>query len=86
MTKIKRDYNNKRAFIVSTIEIPMTENGAVEWMINFEGGGWNSVWAKTEKQALTKAKKEYKNNTHCVVSSVSIMTPSKEEAACRNFY
>ena len=34
----------------------------VEWMFSFEGGGWNSVYAKTKKGAITQALKEYKND------------------------
>ena len=34
----------------------------VEWMFTFEGGGWNSVYAKTKRGAITQALKEYKND------------------------
>ena len=34
----------------------------VEWMFSFEGGGWNSVYAKTKKGAVSIAMKEYKNS------------------------
>ena len=33
-----------------------------EFMFNFEGGGWNTVYAKTKRGAITKALKEYKND------------------------
>ena len=34
----------------------------VEWMFSFEGGGLNSVYAKTKKGAITQALKEYKKD------------------------
>tara|TARA_B110000908_G_scaffold157334_1_gene197381 strand:+ start:619 stop:828 length:210 start_codon:yes stop_codon:yes gene_type:complete len=34
----------------------------VEWMFSFEGGGWNSVYAKTKKGAISVAMKEYKKS------------------------
>ena len=33
-----------------------------EFMFNFEGGGWNTVYAKTKRGAITKALKEYKDS------------------------
>jgi len=30
-----------------------------EWMFEFEGGGWNTVRAKSKKEAIVKIKKEY---------------------------
>ena len=34
----------------------------VEFMFSFEGGGWNTVYAKTKRGAITQALKEYKND------------------------
>ena len=31
-------------------------------MFTFEGGGWNTVWAKTKKGAIKAALKEYKDS------------------------
>ena len=33
-----------------------------EFMFNFEGGGWNTVYAKTKRGAITQALKEYKKD------------------------
>ena len=30
-----------------------------EWNFGFEGGGWNSIWAKTKERAIQLAKEEY---------------------------
>ena len=51
-----------------------------EWMFNFISGGWNTVYAKTRKGAITAAKKEYaaamkqgqlipNENTFCLVKN-----------------
>ncbi|QDP56679.1 MAG: hypothetical protein Unbinned3205contig1001_14 [Prokaryotic dsDNA virus sp.] len=37
----------------------MAELQNKEWMFNFIGGGWNTVYAKTRRGAITKAIKEY---------------------------
>ena len=29
------------------------------WLYNFEGGGFNDVWAKTKEQAVAKASKSF---------------------------
>ena len=41
-----------------------------EYLFNFVGGGWNSVFAKTLKGAISEAKKSYKNSK-CVIDEKS---------------
>ena len=38
------------------------------WNFNFEGGGWNSNYAKTKEESYKMAKKEYKGSKNCVPS------------------
>jgi len=33
-----------------------------QYMFSFEGGGWNTVWAKTKRGAIRTALKEYKDS------------------------
>ena len=33
-----------------------------QYMFTFEGGGWNTVWAKTKRGAIKAALKEYKDS------------------------
>lgn len=49
------------------------------WLVNFKGGGWNTVDAKTEKEALSKAKKEFRHD----VVSVSPMTDKEYDHMIR---
>jgi len=37
----------------------MAELKLKEYMFTFEGGGWNTVWAKTKRGAIKKAIAEY---------------------------
>jgi len=59
-----------------------------EYMFTFEAGGWNTVWAKTKRGAISKAKKEYKNSKYCVprIDSFHIATESGLKVAMSNFY
>lgn len=34
----------------------------IEWMFFFEGGGWNSVYAKTKRGAISEATKRFKGS------------------------
>ena len=56
-----------------------------EYMISFEEGGWNTVYATNDEDALTFAKAEH-DGEHTIVSSVRLSTPSGMEAALRSFY
>ena len=61
-----------------------------EYMFTFEGGGWNTVWAKTKKGAIKNALKEYDHNEESTlsvrVSSVHKATEKGLERACSTFY
>ena len=56
-----------------------------EYMISFEGGGWNTVYATNDEDALIAAKKEY-DGEHTKVSTVYLASPAGIEAAMRSFY
>ena len=61
-----------------------------EYIFSFEGGGWNTVWAKTKRGAIKAALKEYDNNPESSlsvrVSSVSKATRKGLQTACNTFY
>lgn len=59
-----------------------------EFMFTFEGGGWNTVWAKTRKGAVKAALKEYKDSPtlNPIPSSVHQSTPEGMERALALFY
>ena len=40
----------------------MSELKNKQYMFTFEGGGWNTVWAKTKRGAIKSALKEYKDS------------------------
>ena len=40
----------------------MSELKNKQYMFTFEGGGWNTVWAKTKRGAIKAAHKEYKDS------------------------
>ena len=39
----------------------MAELKLKQYMFTFEGGGWNTVWAKTKRGAIKAAMAEYKD-------------------------
>ena len=60
-----------------------------EYMIHFEGAGWNTTYGLDQEDALIKAKEEYPTKSGegpCVVRRVSLATKEGIEAACRLFY
>tara|TARA_B110000285_G_C14548690_1_gene348200 strand:- start:70 stop:267 length:198 start_codon:yes stop_codon:yes gene_type:complete len=59
-----------------------------EYMFTFEGGGWNTVWAKTLPGARKAAVLEYKDSPtlNVILSSVHKATVSGMERACSTFY
>jgi hypothetical protein len=59
-----------------------------EFMFTFEGGGWNTVWAKTRKGAIKAALKEYKDSPtlNPIPSSVHKSTTEGMRAALSLFY
>tara|TARA_R110000796_G_scaffold88056_2_gene189554 strand:- start:316 stop:675 length:360 start_codon:yes stop_codon:yes gene_type:complete len=61
-----------------------------EYIFSFEGGGWNTVWAKTKRGAIKAALKEYDCNPESSlsvrVSSVNKASQKDIQSACRSFY
>ena len=59
-----------------------------EYMFTFEGGGWNTVWAKTKRGAIKMAVKEYSDSPTLNVreSSVHLATPKGLKSAMSLFY
>ena len=58
------------------------------YMFTFEGGGWNTVWAKTLKGAIKAAEKEYKDSPtlNPIPSSVHLATEEGLFNAMSLFY
>ena len=58
------------------------------YMFTFEGGGWNTVWAKTLKGAIKAAKNEYKDSPtlNPIPSSVHLATEQGLQNAMSLFY
>jgi hypothetical protein len=52
------------------------------WNFNFEGGGWNSNYAKTKEESIKMAKKEYKGSKYTVVNESTFRVAT--EADTRN--
>lgn len=59
-----------------------------EYMFTFEGGGWNTVWAKSLPGAKKAAVAQYSESSTLNVrlNSVHLSTPSGMERACSTFY
>ena len=63
-----------------------------EYMVNFEGGGWNTTHATNDEDALAKAKAKFEGQDPdkffhpLVVKSVSIASSEGIDAAMRSFY
>lgn len=59
-----------------------------KYMFTFEGGGWNTVWAKTKRGAIAKALKEYKGKDGLTPrpTSFHVQTTEGERAALSLFY
>lgn len=54
----------------------MATDRKVQWIVNFEGGGWNLVIAHTKQQAYDMAVEKF-NSEHTKVHSVTIATEEK---------
>ena len=59
-----------------------------QYMFTFEGGGWNTVWAKTLKGAIKKVELEYKDSEtlNPIPNSVHLATEEGLFVAMSNFY
>jgi len=57
-------------------------------MFSFENGGWNTVYAKSIKEANAKANEEYKDSKNCNVrpDSMRVATRDAIESAMSNFW
>jgi len=66
----------------------MAELKLKQYMFTFEGGGWNTVWAKTLKGAIKAAEKEYKDSPtlNPIPSSVHLATEQGLQNAMSLFY
>ena len=66
----------------------MAELKRKQYMFTFEGGGWNTVWAKTLKGAIKAAKNEYKDSPtlNPIPSSVHLATEEGLNSAMSLFY
>lgn len=66
----------------------MAEMKMKQYMFTFEGGGWNTVWAKTLKGAIKAAEKEYKDSPtlNPIPSSVHLATEEGLNSAMSLFY
>ena len=58
------------------------------YMFTFEGGGWNTVWAKTRKGAVSVALKQYKDSPtlNPIPSSFHLATKEGLSAAMSLFH
>lgn len=58
-----------------------------QYMFTFEGGGWNTVWAKTKRGAIRAARKEYKDsNLNPIPTSFHVATEAGLKSAMSLFY
>jgi len=66
----------------------MAELKLKQYMFTFEGGGWNTVWAKTRKGAIKTAIKEYSysDSLNPIPSSVHLATEKGLQSAMSLFY
>ena len=66
----------------------MAELKLKQYMFTFEGGGWNTVWAKTLKGAKKQAVKEYEysDTLNVRLDSVHLATEEGLRAAMSLFY
>lgn len=77
LIKMLHEYKERREYL----------NGAKEYMVHFEGGGWNTCYGQDEVDAKDNAEIEYPGTDGtCVVRSVSLANKASIEAAMRNFY
>ena len=59
-----------------------------QYMFTFDGGGWNTVWAKTQKGAVKAALKKYEDSPtlNPIPSSVHLATEKGLENAMSLFW
>tara|TARA_B110000003_G_scaffold274586_1_gene314911 strand:+ start:1597 stop:1797 length:201 start_codon:yes stop_codon:yes gene_type:complete len=66
----------------------MAEMELKEFMFTFEGGGWNTCWAKTRRGAIKEAVKQYSDNPklNVVESSVKVADKLSMRRMLSSFY
>tara|TARA_B110000305_G_scaffold29824_1_gene28184 strand:- start:110 stop:310 length:201 start_codon:yes stop_codon:yes gene_type:complete len=66
----------------------MAEMELKEFMFTFEGGGWNTCWAKTRRSAIKEAVRQYKDSEslNVIESSVHLATKEGLRTAMSSFY
>jgi hypothetical protein len=76
--------------LIKLIPTPMVKKVIKEkkYMFSFEGGGWNTIWAKTKRGAIKAAAKEYKGHEGLtpIHNSFHIQTDEGERSALSLFY
>jgi hypothetical protein len=60
--------------------------GSKEFMVHFEGGGWNTCYGITQEDAFDNAVLEYGGSEYTQVNSVSLSSPEGIKAAMSLFY
>ena len=81
LIKMLHEYKVRRAYL----------KGAKEYMVHFEGGGWNTCYGVDDEAALHNAKMEHDKEAlygyaALKVKSVSLASTEGKEAAMRLFY
>jgi hypothetical protein len=68
--------------------ITAASKNKIEWMYNFEGGGWNTEWAYTKEQAIAQAKERWGDSPSLAVNESSFYpsTPEGMKSALSLFY
>jgi hypothetical protein len=56
-----------------------------QYMFSFEGGGWNTVWAKTLKGGRKEMMSQY-GHLNPIPSSIHLATEEGVEVAMMNFW
>ena len=69
-------------------KVVMAEMELKEFMFTFEGGGWNTCWAKTRRGAIKEAVRQYSDNPRLTVieSSVKVADKMSMRRMLSNFY
>jgi|TARA_B100000768_G_scaffold53684_1_gene52181 hypothetical protein len=69
-------------------KVVMAEMELKEYMFTFEGGGWNTCWAKTRRGAIKEAVRQYSDNPRLTVieSSVKVADKMSMRRMLSNFY
>lgn len=74
-------FNNTSDYLDSLYEDVnfIINNTKIEYIYNFVGGGWNTEWATSEKEAIKQAKKRWKGDDGLVVDTKSFRKSTKAD-------